>query len=160
MKSNITIDKPNPIDASELSEVMRASKKHWGYPDEWLKLWENDLTINPEIIRSRDFYVGRINEEIVFFYSIRQLSENRFELEDCWVAPQHIGQGYGRILFEHLISRLRSLECSKLLIEAGPHAEGFYRKMGAIRIGEKPSKIEGRMMPMLEYYIKKFPVLH
>lgn len=112
------------------------------------------MAITPGIIRSREFYVGRKNEEIIFFYSIKLLTEDRYELEDCWVAPQYISQGYGRILFNHLVRTLRSLGCSSLLIESDPHAEGFYRRMGAVRIGEKPSRIEGRMMPMLEYQIK------
>lgn len=150
----LTIDKANPEDARELSEISRASKKYWGYPEEWLELWKDEMAITPETIRSRDFYVGRIDEEIVFFYSITPITGDRSELEDCWVAPQYIGQGYGRILFNHLVRTLRSSGCSSLLIESDPHAEGFYRRMGAVRIGEKPSRIEGRMMPMLEYQIK------
>jgi GNAT superfamily N-acetyltransferase len=148
---NITIEKPRPEDAAELTNVIIASKSHWGYPEEWLDLWQEELTITPDAIRSREFFVGSNEKEVVFIYSVRHISENNYELEDCWVAPQYIGQGYGKILFEHLKTTLKSLHCSKLRIVSDPHAEGFYRKMGAIRIGEQPSRITDRVLPVLEY---------
>ncbi|KPK47508.1 MAG: hypothetical protein AMS22_16515 [Thiotrichales bacterium SG8_50] len=151
---DITIEKPKAEEARELNEFSRASKRYWGYPDEWLELWEHEMTITPETIRSRDFYVGRKEKELVFFYSIRQLPENSYELEDCWVASQYIGKGYGRILFEHLNATLKSLNCHLLVIVSDPYAEGFYRRMGAVRVGEKPSTIKGRFLPVLEYKVK------
>ncbi len=145
------IKKPNPDEAAELTEVLIASKKHWDYPDEWFDLWADELTITPEAICSRDFYVGRNEKETVFIYSIRHIAENKYELEDCWVAPQYIGQGYGKMLFDHLKTELESLGCSTLLIVSDPNAEGFYHKMGAVRVGEKSSKLKGRVLPIFEY---------
>ena len=150
----IVIEKPKPEDAKELTKVLIASKKHWGYPDEWFDLWKNELFITPESIRSREFCVGRNEKEVIFIYSIRPISEKKYELEDCWVAPQYIGKGYGRILFEQLKETMESLDCNKLVIVSDPNAEGFYLRMGAIRIGEKPSKPKGRVLPILEYEIK------
>ncbi|HJO91872.1 MAG TPA: GNAT family N-acetyltransferase [Victivallales bacterium] len=150
---NITINNPNPEEAGELTKVLIASKKHWGYPDEWFDLWKDDLPITPESILSRNFYVGRSENDIVFVYSIKHLSENRYELEDCWIAPQYIGKGYGKILFKNLKKNLKSINCTSLRICADPNAEGFYRKMGAVKIGEEPSKIKGRMFPIFEYTI-------
>ena len=150
----IVIEKPKPEDAEELTKVVIASKKHWGYPDRWLDLWRTELQVTPESIRSREFHVGRNRKEVVFIYSVRQTSEKKYELEDCWVAPQYIGKGYGRVLFEHLESTLKSLGCRKLVILSDPNAEGFYLRMGAIRVGEEASKIKGRVLPILEYEIK------
>ena len=155
MKSmSLTIEKANPEEADELTKVVIASKRHWGYPDEWIDLWKDDLLITAETIKSRDFYVGRNEKEIVFVYSIGPLSEHKCELEDCWVAPQYIGQGYGMIIFEQLKTTLASLGCLTCLIISDPNAEGFYRKMGAVRVGERASKPEGRVLPLLEIEIK------
>lgn len=145
------IERPHPDEAGELTKILLASKKHWNYPTEWLDLWADELSVTPEAIRSRDFYVGRNEEQIVFVYSVRQMHGSEYELEDCWVAPQYIGHGYGRILFEHLQTTLQTLGCSKLTILSDPHAEGFYRKMGAVRVGEQPSQLQGRSLPILEY---------
>ncbi len=150
----IVIEKPKPEDAEELTKVAIVSKKHWGYPDRWFDLWKDELLITPESIRSREFYVCRNRKEVVFIYSVQHISGKKYELEDCWVAPQYIGKGYGRVLFEHLESTLESLDCRKLVIESDPNAEGFYLRMGAIRVGEKASKIKGRVLPILEYEIK------
>ena len=151
---DITIENPKPEDVDELNKLMRASKRYWGYPDEWMELWEDELTIAPETIRERDFYAGRKGEVLIFFYSISKLSEDRYDLADCWVAPGHIGEGYGMILFEHLKATLRSLNCRILVIESDPNAEGFYLHMGAVRVGEVKSKIEGRVLPILKYDVK------
>jgi len=151
---DITIQAPKPEEASELNTLMRSSKSYWGYLDEWLELWDDELTITPDTMLSRAFYAGRIARELIFFYSIRQLSEHRYDLADCWVAPDYIGQGYGAILFEHLNTTLKSLNCHTLVIESDPNAEGFYKRMGAVRVGEKQSKIEGRVLPILEYEVR------
>ena len=156
----IVIEKPKPEDAEELTKVSIASKKHWGYPDRWFDLWKDELLITPESIRSREFYVGRNGKEVVFIYSVRHISEKKYELEDCWVAPQYIGKGYGRVLFRHLESTLKSSDCRKLVIVSDPNAEGFYLRMGAIRVGEKASKLKGRVLPILEYEIKPNNALH
>jgi len=156
----IVIEKPKPEDAEELTKVVIASKKHWGYPDRWFDLWKDELLITAESIRSREFYVGRNRKEVVFIYSVQHISEKKYELEDCWVAPQYIGKGYGKVLFKHLESTLESLDCRKLVIVSDPNAEGFYLRMGAIRIGEEASKIKGRVLPILEYEIKHNKALH
>ena len=46
----VTVETPKPEDAEELTKVLIASKKHWGYPDEWFDLWKDELSITPEDI--------------------------------------------------------------------------------------------------------------
>jgi len=110
----IVIEKVIPDDAEELTKVATAAKKHWGYPDEWIDLWQEDLTITPEKIHSRDYYAGRIGQAFIFVYSISPISGTTYELADCWMAPEYIGQGHGRTLFAHLITTLKSRGCTKL----------------------------------------------
>ena len=147
-KMKLSITRARPREAAELSQIPIASKRYWGYPEAWIDLWRDDLTITAAKIRARDFWVGRLEESIVFIYSIRPISTNEYELEDCWVAPAYIGQGYGAILFDHLRQTLKNLGCSRLKIVSDPHAAGFYLRMGAVRIGEEPSKPAGRMLPV------------
>jgi hypothetical protein len=48
---------------------------------------------------------------------------------------------------------------SRIRIEGDPFAEGFYLTMGAIRVGETPSRsIPGRSLPLLSVDVDKVPI--
>ena len=149
----LSIQKATPADCPAMTALITASKRHWGYPDKWMTLWQAELTITPKKLDQRDFYLGKNGDEIIFIYSLSQLDADEYELEDSWVAPEHIGRGYGQTLFDDLKRRLRALGCIRLKIISDPNAEGFYRKMGAIQIGEEPTKIPGRVFPVFVFEI-------
>ena len=68
-----------------------------------------------------------------------------------WIKPEHMGAGVGSALFLHLTGRARNLGLRALEISSDPNAEGFYRHMGAMRIGDVQSEIEGkrRVLPRM-----------
>jgi N-acetylglutamate synthase-like GNAT family acetyltransferase len=74
------------------------------------------------------------------------------ELEHMWIRPEHIGSGVGRALFLHVKERAANLKIPALELSADPNAEGFYERMGATRIGEVRSEIEGelRVLPRMK----------
>jgi GNAT superfamily N-acetyltransferase len=55
-----------------------------------------------------------------------------------YVDPARWKRGIGRLLFGAAVARAKELKAGALMIYAEPSAEGFYKKMGAIRIGEGP----------------------
>ncbi|MER8684928.1 GNAT family N-acetyltransferase [Mesorhizobium sp. M1405] len=59
-------------------------------------------------------------------------------LHSLYVAPAYWRKGIGRALFETAIARARYQKAGALMIYAEPSAEGFYKRLGAIRIGEDP----------------------
>jgi GNAT superfamily N-acetyltransferase len=59
-------------------------------------------------------------------------------LYGIYVDPAHWKRGVGRVLFGSAAARAKSLKAGALTIYAEPSAEGFYKRMGAIRIGEVP----------------------
>lgn len=144
------ITQATPADCAAMTRLITASKRHWGYPDEWMTLWQAELTITPQKLDERDFYLGKEGAELVFIYSLSQPDAERYELEDCWVAAEYIGRGYGQILFDDVKKRLGSLGVKRLKIISDPNAAGFYRKMGAVQVGEEPTKIKGRNFPVFE----------
>jgi predicted N-acetyltransferase YhbS len=60
-----------------------------------------------------------------------------------------MGRRHGAALFRHAVGVARDAGAGTLRIASDPHAEGFYRRMGAVRIGEVPSRPEGRTLPLL-----------
>jgi GNAT superfamily N-acetyltransferase len=64
--------------------------------------------------------------------------------------------GLGRALFDHAVRRAAGLGAEVLAIEADPSAEGFYRRMGARRVGEIVYNLDGRerVLPLLAVEIR------
>jgi GNAT superfamily N-acetyltransferase len=59
-------------------------------------------------------------------------------LHGLYVDPPFWKRGIGRVLFEAAVTRARGLKTGGLMIYAEPSAEDFYKRLGAIRIGEGP----------------------
>jgi N-acetylglutamate synthase-like GNAT family acetyltransferase len=147
---DVQIRRARPDEADVLTEIAHAAKRHWGYSESWIEHWQADLTITPEFIARNEMYVAMIDEEVVGCCAL-VFSAALAELEHMWIRPQHMGTGVGRALFLHAQERAANLEISVLEISADPNAEGFYERMGARRIGEVQSEIEGqpRVLPRL-----------
>ena len=47
-----------PADAPVLTRVAHAAKRHWGYPEEWIRTWCGDLTVTAEYIEHHPIYVA------------------------------------------------------------------------------------------------------
>ncbi len=138
-----------PGDSPVLTRLAHAAKRHWGYPEELMRLWLDDLTVTQKFIRKHPVYCAVHESRIYGFYALSGEGATR-ELEHMWVDPQFMGQGIGRLLFEHALELLRAQGCNRLKIISDPNAEPFYRKLGAVPVGEAPSRPEGRTLPRLE----------
>ena len=142
-----------PTEAQRLTTITHAAKRHWGYPEELISLWQADLTVSPQFIVDYLVFCAVRDSEIFGFYALSHQGE-AFELEHLWVDPQHMGTGVGALLFEHAVFTVRSMGGSVLNIASDPHAEGFYLRMGASCVGELPSRPEGRSLPLLALVIE------
>jgi GNAT superfamily N-acetyltransferase len=69
-------------------------------------------------------------------------------LEDLWVLPAYIGRGVGRRLFRHAASQARMQGADAFELDADPHAEAFYQRMGCRVIGQRLSEW-GRWIPRM-----------
>jgi len=151
----------------ELTSISFESKGYWNYPKSYFDVWENELTINHEYIRTNTVFVYEINGVVLGYYSIVELKENieisevsihkGFWLEHMFIKPHSIGQGIGRKMFEHLKQWCKSSEIKEISILADPHSKGFYEKNGCEYIKEFPSNIPNRTTP---WFIYKIPDSH
>ena len=150
MTQILKIRKALPEDSSGLTLIAHDAKRHWGYPEHWIKHWQDDLTISADFIAANQVYVAEGEDELLGFYALIVRSD-KAELDHLWVAPAHIGTGLGKQLFIHAMQNASGQNISEVEFAADPNAEGFYRKMGAHRIGETVSEIDGqpRVLPRL-----------
>jgi GNAT superfamily N-acetyltransferase len=144
----LRIRQAKPKDCGELTRIAHAAKRFWGYPETLIRLWKPDLTITPEFVVHHPVYCAVRKSSVVGFYALSGEHAAR-ELEHMWVEPGHIGAGVGRFMFVHLVRHLRRAGVTRLAIAADPNAEGFYRKLGARRVGRVPSRPAGRRLPLL-----------
>lgn len=143
-------------EADALTDLCRAAKRHWGYPPELMAEWDDDLLITPAAIAAQQIYVGEETGRVVGFFGLRlDEAAAAWRLEHLWVDPAHIGRGCGRELFVAAVNCARSLGVRALHIEADPHAEGFYLKMGAVRRSLRVSMRGGtrRELPLMTYAV-------
>ena len=140
----------------KLTEIAHAAKRHWGYPERWIEHWKEVLTITPEFITNNEVYTSVAGGEVAGFYALIE-ADGKFILEHMWVDPAYIGSGIGKELFNHALKVAASLNASSIEIESDPNAEGFYRRMGARKIGEATSELDGkpRTLPLLVIDIER-----
>ena len=148
------IIRAKPQDADALTEIAHAAKRHWGYPESWIEAWRDILTMRPEFIAANLAYSAVEDGGVVGFYVLTR-EDDGIHLDHLWIVPTAIRRGLGRALFEHAVEKAKQLNFESIKIEADPNAEGFYRRMGAKRVGTSVSEIEGeqRELPLLEYAI-------
>lgn len=128
-----------------------AAKSHWGYPQTWMRRWEEALTVTPEYVSANPTYAAVADQEIVGFCALRVRSDEAL-LDHLWVLPAAMRKGVGRALFTHAEKTAREFGAASLKIVGDPHAEGFYRRMGALLYGREDAAIDGqaRFLPLLK----------
>jgi GNAT superfamily N-acetyltransferase len=140
-----------PDDAPRLTEIAFAAKRYWGYPERWIALWREQLIITQDYVRNHQVVLAEVDSGAAGFYALT-ISDSKADLDYLWVDPPHIGQGIGRALVEHACRTASSLGAARMELIADPNAEGFYRRMGADKIGESVYELEGqvRRLPLME----------
>ena len=142
-------------ECNSLTELAMRSKAHWGYSAEFMANVRADLEVRPEkFMPGFHVYVLETEDGVIGFYSLRPESSESVILEDLFIEPERIGQGYGKQLWNHSLAVAESLGFRKITLISDPYAEPFYAKQGAVRVGEIESNaLVGRMLPLMEYYL-------
>ncbi|MCP3394549.1 GNAT family N-acetyltransferase [Bradyrhizobium sp. CCGB12] len=77
-------------------------------------------------------------------------------LQGLYVEPALWRRGIGRVLFGAAATRATEFKAGAILINAEPSAEGFYKRMGATRIGEAPFYFSPEtVLPQLLYIMPR-----
>ncbi|MER5357317.1 GNAT family N-acetyltransferase [Streptomyces sp. NPDC002785] len=142
-------------EAEILSDLALRSKAHWGYDAEFLEACRDELTVDANEVARRRATVADKDGHILGFTTLEEEPPTGV-LGMMFVEPRAIGQGIGRLLFEHTLAAARELGFAQFTIDADPNAEPFYRAMGAVRVGNVPSgSITGRVLPQMAVTIQR-----
>jgi GNAT superfamily N-acetyltransferase len=155
-----TIIRPAHSDEdAALSALCMQSKAHWGYDDNFLKASEPSLAVSKERIADGRVLVAEdMDQRVLGIAAADPLKDGAFDLTLLFVEPDAIGKGVGGKLFAAIVELIAREGAKRLLIEADPNAEGFYKRLCARRIGDAPSSaIPGRTLPLLEFVIPETP---
>lgn len=140
----------SPEDAESLTALSVASKKHWGYSDEFMGAVRDELTVSSQQISDGYCEIAEIDGNPAGFILLLPFGEY-LELEALFISPNLIGRGVGQNLFERATSWAKANGYRYLQTTADPNAVGFYQKQGFEKIGEISSmSIPGRVLPRLE----------
>lgn len=144
------VRKARPDEAQTLTELAHAAKSWWGYAAEDIERWRDELTFSAASIHDMPTWVADADGSVIGVIQFR--STPRPEIEHLWVHPSAMRQGAGRGLLNVLKGHAKGCGIEDVLIDADPHAEGFYRRCGAIRIGGTPAATDSepdRVRPLL-----------
>lgn len=140
-------------DGNKLTEIAFSAKRHWGYPEEWIELWTDELTISAQYIKNHFVFkaIDESQHSIVGFCAIEHhRQEKKLEIAHAWVLPSYIGKNIGSQLINYALKKLESLPFNRITVVADPNARGFYEKLGFRFIREIESIPKGRLLPVLE----------
>ena len=144
----IALRPAHPSDCPALSALCLRSKGYWGYDAAFLDACREELTIRPDDIANH-LIVAEHDGEIAGVAQVGWVDQDA-DIYLLFIDPPFIGKGLGRVLFDWCVDEARRMGAERLLIDADPGAEPFYARMGAKRIGERPSaSIPGRVLPHL-----------
>ena len=148
---DIEIRRALPEEAEALTQIAIAAKGHWGYPEHWMQIWTPELTFDPEYFVKNESWTASVENQPIGFYTLLEKDDNAW-LENLWVLPAQMGNGIGRALFQHALRLSKERGYHVLRLESDPNAVGFYEKMGAYKIDQRDSDMEGspRILPIME----------
>ena len=147
---NLPIEKATTSDSTALSELTMRSKAHWGYSDQQLEQWREDLQVSAQYLEQNEAFLTRTKDQIQGYYSFSRVSESIIKLDNIFVDPAFIGTGLGHALMTDFLERAKKLGTTTITLDAEPNAEPFYQKFGFQTVGQLKSSIPNRFLPVME----------
>jgi GNAT superfamily N-acetyltransferase len=140
----------------ELTQLCVRSTMQTGYDEAFIDRVMPGLTVTVPLIAGGCVQVAQA-DEVVGVVTVTTTGLTGIALlYGIYVEPAHWKRGVGRVLFGAAANRAKALKAGALMIYAEPSAEGFYRRMGATRIGEGPFYYSPEIvLPQLLYILPR-----
>ena len=153
---NVKLVPATKLDIGEVNTIMKDSKAYWGYDENFMKKFMDIFQVTEDYLDSSItkilYKVCGDGEIPIGFFSISYATGEGVELDNFFITPEQIGKGYGKKLWDHMLETMKPLKASTFTLWSDPGAEGFYRKMSCIKIGNKESPmLPGRKPAIYQY---------
>jgi len=137
-----------------LSALCLRSKAHWGYDAAFVAACAPYLRVEPHLVETGCAFVAEDDTNRILGVCQIDPGGNSGTLDLLFIEPGAIGSGAGRALFDEAVRRMTARGEAQMTILSDPDARGFYERMGARFIEDRPSDVfEGRKLPWLEFEI-------
>ena len=153
-----TVRQAKPEEQRELTRLSVRATMHAGYDEAFIDRSMPSLTITLPLISGDFVRVAQDNSnQVVGVVAVTPTGlQGIAQLYGLFVDPAHWKRGIGRVLFGAAVTRAKEIKAGAIMIYAEPSAEGFYKRMGAIRIGEGPFYFSPEtILPHLLYVIPR-----
>lgn len=138
-------------DSGVLTDIAARSEAYWGYDSDFMEKFKSIYCITEEFISQNPTFILENCGRGIGFYSILKC-DMETSLEYFYIDSDYIGKGYGKLLWNHMVSFCKEQGIAELYFVTSPQAKEFYVKMGAVPIGEADSLVtKGRKIPKLVY---------
>jgi GNAT superfamily N-acetyltransferase len=144
------IDEARAGEAGTLTRLALASKRHWGYDDDFMERCRTELTGHERDLETNRVFVARDAHRALGFYQLLPFDDSCVDLDMLFVEPQSIGEGVGGALMRHATMVARGDGALTLRITADPFAVPFYEHFGAVLVGSAIAASTGRSLPVYE----------
>jgi GNAT superfamily N-acetyltransferase len=125
----VTVTRASAEDTQRLTCLCQASSSYRGVYAEAISTVE----VTPDYVAAHLVFLATDQDaQLLGFYS---LIRDPPELDMLFVADAAQGRGIGRLLVDHMIEQSRQVGLAGVRVVSHPPAEGFYRRVGARRIG-------------------------
>lgn len=146
----LEIQKAKPTNHILLTQITFDGKAYWGYSQEQIQKWAEDLTITSQYIEDNEVYNLLVDDEIIGYYSSLKINEKEIRLDYLFLFAKYIGKGYGNLMMLHFLEEAKVKKLKRITLEAEPKAEDFYKKFGFVTYGQRESSIKGRFLPLMK----------
>lgn len=118
-------------EADLLNEMTLAGIRFWGHHQSHPTLYEELASSlpTPAEVEANPVFVVEADGEVVAFYELRNRGDH-VELLRMFQKVELIGQGYGRMMWEHCVHEAAKLG-NRMRVVSDPESVGFYAAMGA-----------------------------
>lgn len=142
-------------DCEILTNIAINSESYWGYDLDYMTMFKSIYKVTEKFVNNNPTFLMEENRNIIGFYGIL-IGNTEISLEYFFIDPQYIRQGYGKMLWNHLITTCKKLGIKEFSLVTSPQAKDFYVKLGAICCGEVESLLKkGRIIPQLIYIVEE-----
>jgi GNAT superfamily N-acetyltransferase len=153
-----TVRQAKPEEQRELTRLAVRATLHAGYDEAFIDRSMPGFTVTLPMISGNYVQVAQDDsgEVVGVVWVTPSALQGIALLHGLYVDPPRWKRGIGRVLFGAAVTFAKGIKAGAMMVYAEPSAEGFYERMGAIRIGEGPFYFSPEtILPHLLYIIPR-----